>query len=95
VYHVVAFVSLIYSQGAVLAQLIFFFPSFDNESGASSRWFGFDRSHEDGQIGAVISGLSAMMAVLIARYGQSWLAQWYSVAALYHNGTATPLCCVH
>jgi hypothetical protein len=71
----------------VLAQLVFFFPSFDDVSGGNPSWFGFDRAHEDGQIGGVISGLSAMVVVLIARYGQSWLAQWYSVAALSHNGT--------
>lgn len=85
VYHVVTFVSLIYSQAVVLAQLVFFFPSFDDVSGGNPSWFGFDRAHEDGQIGGVISGLSAMVVVLIARYGQSWLAQWYSVAALSHN----------
>lgn len=71
----------------MLAQLIFFFPKFDTTSGENSSWFGFDRSHAEGQIGALISGLSAMMAVLIARYGQSWLAQWYIVASLSHNGT--------
>jgi hypothetical protein len=39
VYHVVTFVSLIYSQAVVLAQLVFFFPSFDDVSGGNPSWF--------------------------------------------------------
>lgn len=85
--HYVSRSNVFLPQAAVLAQLIFFFPKFDDASGDNSKWFGFDRSYEEGQIGAVTGGFSAMLAILIARYGQSWLAQWYTLASLSHSGT--------